>query len=136
MNYWLVKSEPGTYSWDDLIRDGSTFWDGVRNFAARNHMQAMKKGDQVLYYHSGKDKGVVGVCELIREAYPDPSTDDERFVAVDLKPLRAIDPPVSLTAIKGEPSLAQIMLVRQGRLSVMPLEKAEFDTILALSQKS
>jgi predicted RNA-binding protein with PUA-like domain len=127
-----VKSEPFKYSWDDLVEDGSTFWDGVRNHAARNHLAAMKKGDLVLYYHSNEGKEVVGVAKVTREVYPDPTTEDERWVVVDLAPVKPLREPVGLAAIKAEPSLRDIPLVRQVRLSVMPLTKRAFDRILAL----
>jgi len=118
---WLVKSEPGTYSWDDLVRDGSTRWDGVRNPLARNHLAAMKKGDSVLFYHSGDARAVVGLARVTREAYPDPSADDPRWLAVDLAPVRPLKTPVTLAAIKADPRLADLPLVRQSRLSVMPI---------------
>jgi predicted RNA-binding protein with PUA-like domain len=134
MNYWLVKSEPSVYSFDQLVKDGSTVWEGVRNYAARLHLNGMKKGDQVLFYHSGEGLSVVGVATVSKEAYPDPSTDDERWVAVDLKPLKALKKPVTLDAIKAEKKLKDIGLVRIGRLSVMPLKKEEFDLILKMGQ--
>ena len=132
--YWLVKSDPDAYSWDDLVRDGSTYWDGVRNYQARNYLAAMHKGDLVLYYHSGADKQVVGVTRVTGEAYPDPSTKDERWVVVDLEPVRAFTQPVSLAEIKAEPSLAKLALIRQSRLSVMPVERKEFERILRLGK--
>lgn len=131
-SHWLVKSEPFKYAWDDLVRDGSTFWDGVRNHAARNHLAAMKKGDLVLYYHSNEGKEVVGVARVTREHYPDPTADDPRWVVVDLAPVKALASPVPLAAIKADPKLADIPLVRQARLSVMPIPKAAFDRILKL----
>ena len=127
---WLVKSEPLTYSWDDLVRDGSTCWDGVRNFAARNHLEAMRKGDLVLYYHSGQGKEVVGVARVSRESYPDPTSSDERWRVVDLEALVPLRQPVSLASIKADAKLRHIPLVRQSRLSVMPIEKPAFDRIL------
>jgi len=131
---WLVKSEPFKYSWDDLVRDGSTYWDGVRNAAARNNLASMRKGDLVLYYHSNEGKEVVGVARVKREAYPDPTTDDERWVVVDLEPLQPLTRPVSLSDVKAEPGLREIALVRQSRLSVMPIEKKAFDRILAMGK--
>ena len=131
--FWLVKSEPNKYGWDEFVRDGSTCWDGVRNAQARNHLAGMRKGDLVLYYHSNEGKEVVGVAKVTREAYPDPTTDDERWVVVDLKPVRALAEPVTLQDIKGDPALRDMALVRQSRLSVMPVEKKAFDRILERS---
>ncbi len=116
---WLVKSEPYKYSWDDFVRDRSTCWDGVRNYAARNHLQNMRAGDLVLFYHSGEGREIVGVARVTREAYPDPTTDDERWVAVDLEPVAPLERPVGLDEIRRDPALADIPLVRQPRLSVM-----------------
>lgn len=135
MNYWLVKSEPFKYSWDDLVRDGWTYWDGVRNYQARNNLRAMDVGDRVLYYHSNKGLEVVGVAEVIREHYQDPTTDDERWVVVDLKPVEPLKRPVSLKDIKRERGLSEIGLIKQGRLSVMPLRKAEFDLIVDMGMR-
>ena len=132
--FWLVKSEPGSYSWDDFEADGATYWDGVRNHQARNNLQGMKKGDLVLFYHSLKDPGVVGIARVTRTAYPDPTTDDSRWVVVDIEPVRKLTSPVSLKAIKCEPRLQEMALVRQSRLSVMPVDKAEFERILALGK--
>ncbi len=129
-SYWLVKSEPYKYSWDDLVKDGSTYWDGVRNTQARNNLAAMKKGDRVLYYHSNEGKEVVGVAVVTVEAYPDPTTDDERWVVVDLAPVKPLKAPVSLTDIKADPKLEHIPLVVQSRLSVMPVDKPAFDRIV------
>ena len=130
--HWLVKSEPFQYGWEEFVRDGSTYWDGVRNAQARNYLQAMKKGDLVLYYHSNEGKEVVGVARVTREHYPDPTTDDERWVVVDVAPLKALAQPVTLAQIKSDPRLHDIALIRQSRLSVMPLEKNAFDRILKL----
>jgi predicted RNA-binding protein with PUA-like domain len=130
--HWLVKSEPFKYSWDDLVKDGSTYWDGVRNAQARNNLQEMRVGDRVLYYHSNEGLEVVGVARVTRRAYPDPTTDDERWVVVDLAPLRALARPVSLKQIKADAALRGIPLVTQSRLSVMPIEKPAFDRIVAL----
>ena len=128
--HWLAKSEPLKYSWDDFVKDGSTYWDGVRNAQARNNLAAMKKGDLVLYYHSNEGKEVVGVAKVSREAYPDPTTDDERWVVVDLAPVKPLKHPVTLAEIKADAALAEIALVKQSRLSVMPLQKRAFDRIL------
>ena len=128
--HWLAKSEPFKYSWDDFVKDGSTYWDGVRNAQARNNLAAMKKGDLVLYYHSNEGKEVVGVAKVSREAYPDPTTDDERWVVVDLAPVKPLIHPVTLAEIKADAALAEIALVKQSRLSVMPIQKRAFDRIL------
>lgn len=133
MNHWLVKSEPFKYSWEQFNKDGRTFWDGVRNYQARNNLKAMKKGDLVLYYHSNEGKNVVGVAKVVKEFYQDPTTEDANWVVVDLVPVEALKNPVSLEQIKAEPSLVDIALVRQGRLSVMPLEATAFDKILEMS---
>ena len=132
--YWLAKSEPSAYSWQDLADDGSTYWDGVRNPQARNNLAAMKKGDFVLFYHSVVDPSVVGVARVTRTAYPDPTSDDERWVAVDLEPVAALEEPVSLASIKADEKLAGMALVRQSRLSVMPVARPEFDRILRLGK--
>ncbi|KRT14718.1 ubiquinol-cytochrome C reductase [Pedobacter ginsenosidimutans] len=132
MNHWLVKSEPFKYSWEKFNEDGRTFWDGVRNYQARNNLKAMKEGDLVLFYHSNEGKNVVGIAKVVREFYQDPTTDDANWVVVDLSPVESLKNPVSLEQIKAEPSLVDISLVRQGRLSVMPLKAAEFDKILEM----
>jgi predicted RNA-binding protein with PUA-like domain len=129
---WLVKSEPSAYAWDELVRDRRTYWDGVRNAQARNNLAAMKKGDLVLYYHSGQGKEVVGVARVAKEAYPDPTSDDPRWVVVDLVPVAPLARPVGLAEIKGDARLAKLPLVTQSRLSVMPVERAAFDRILKL----
>ena len=129
---WLVKSEPLKYAWADLVRDGSTYWDGVRNAQARNNLAAMKKGDRVLYYHSNEGREVVGVARVTKEAYPDPTSDDERWLVVDLAPLLALKRPVTLAEIKADRRLAKIPLVTQSRLSVMPIEARAFARILEL----
>lgn len=134
MNYWLAKSEPFKYSWDDFLKDGSTYWDGVRNYQARNNLKTMKVKDKVFFYHSNEGLQVVGVAEVIKEHYQDPTTDDQRWVVVDLKPVDTLKNPVTLAQIKQESSLKEISLVKQGRLSVMPLSKKEFDKILAMSE--
>lgn len=128
--HWLAKSEPFKYSWDDFVKDGSTYWDGVRNAQARNNLAAMKRGDLVLYYHSNEGKEVVGVAKVTREAYQDPTTDDTRWVVVDLVPVKPLKQPVSLADIKADPALAEIPLIKQSRLSVMPLDKRAFDRIV------
>lgn len=134
MNYWLVKSDPETYSWEDFTRDRRTFWDGVRNFQARNNLKAMQEGDLVLFYHSNLNPGIKGIAKVVRTAYPDPTADDPKWVAVDLEWYEELPHPVSLAAVKAEPRLADIALIRQSRLSVMPLTQAEFDLIVAMGQ--
>ncbi|HUH18504.1 EVE domain-containing protein [Albibacterium sp.] len=132
MNYFLVKSEPFKYSWEQFLKDKQTFWDGVRNYQARNNLKDMKKGDLVLFYHSNEGKEVVGIAQVIKEFYQDPTTSDDRWVVVDLAPLEALKQPVSLLTIKEDELLKDTALVKQSRLSVMPLKAAEFDRIIAL----
>ncbi|WP_156306174.1 EVE domain-containing protein [Sphingobacterium endophyticum] len=132
MEYFLVKSEPFKYSWEKFNKDGETFWDGVRNYQARNNLKAMKKGDLVLFYHSNEGKEVVGMAKVVKEFYQDPTTEDERWVVVDLAPVETFKHPVTLETIKADPLLQDIALVRQGRLSVMPLKQEEFDRIVEL----
>jgi len=133
MPSWLVKSEPNTYSYDDLVRDGRTVWDGVRNNAAALHLKAMSEGDEVLFYHSQDGLAVVGVARVARSAYPDASDPQGRFVAVDLVPVRALPRPVTLAQIKNEPALAGMAMVRQSRLSVSPVTDAERAVIAAMA---
>ncbi len=121
MGCWLVKSEPDKYSWEQLLKDGRTYWDGVRNYQARNNLQAMRKGDAVLFYHSNEGLAVVGIARVVKEAYPDPTTDDPDWVAVDLEPAETLKTPVSLSDMKQDKRLQNIALIKQGRLSVMPL---------------
>lgn len=128
---WLVKTEPATYAWADLVRDGATRWDGVRNALARNHLAAMHEGDVVLVYHSGDERAVVGLARVTRSAYADPSADDPRWLAVDLAPLRPLVKPVPLATVKADAKLAQLALVRQSRLSVMPIDPDAYARILA-----
>ncbi len=132
MNHWLVKQEPTDYSWDDLVADGKTDWTGVRNFKARNFLRQMEKGDKVFFYHSNVGKEVVGLAEVTKEAFPDPT--DEAWHAVELKPSKPLKKPVTLADIKANKALANIYLVRQPRFSVMPLTKEEFDEILSMSK--
>jgi len=129
-----MKSEPNKYSYDDLVKDGSTYWDGVRNFEARNNLAAMKKDDLVLYYHSVVGKEIVGVARVAKESYPDPSADDDTWVVVDVKPVVAFQKPVTLAEIKADSALKDIALVRRYRLSVVPIDKAEFQHILKLGK--
>ncbi len=136
MNYWMMKTEPGEFSFDDLVRDGSTVWDGVRNFQARNNMKAMKKGDQVLIYHSVTEKALVGIAKVSREFYPDPQDNPKGdWVVVNLEPVKPLKRKVTLAEIKATPDLAEIPLIKQSRLSVMPLEKSVFDRLIALSNQ-
>lgn len=132
MNYFLVKSEPFKYSWEQFNKDGQTFWDGVRNYQARNNMKAMKKGDLVLFYHSNEGKEVVGLAKVVKEFYQDPTTDDDKWVVVDLAPVETFQKPVTLEAIKADKMLEDVALVRQGRLSVMPLKQTEFERIVEM----
>ena len=128
----MVKQEPETYSWTDFVNDGRTDWSGVRNYQARNNLREMKNGDRVLFYHSGKDKAVVGLAEVVKGAYTDPTADDPQWVAVDLKPVKPLGAPVPLAAIRYDKRLSQLPLIRQSQLSVMPLTKDEFDVIVAM----
>lgn len=132
MNYFLVKSEPFKYSWEQFNKDGETFWDGVRNYQARNNLKAMKEDDLVLFYHSNEGKEVVGLAKVVKEYYQDPTTDDERWVVVDLAPVETFKKPVTLEVIKQDELLQDVALVKQGRLSVMPLKVEEFDRIVEL----
>src|SRR5215207_2044976 len=132
MAYWLVKSEPSAYSWDQFQKEGQTFWNGVRNYAARNHLNAMKKGDEVFFYHSNEGLDIVGIAKVAKEAYQDPTTDDDRWVAVDLKVYKKLKKPVSLETIKKDKRLANMALVRIGRLSVQPVADKEHEVIMEL----
>lgn len=132
-SYWLVKSEPSTYSYADLERDGKTVWDGVRNFTARGHLKEMKVGDSVFFYHSQDGKAVVAIAEVAREAFPDASDETGRFVAVELKPKRPLKAPVTLEAMKANPALSELKMIRQGRLSVSPVTPAEWQAILKMA---
>jgi predicted RNA-binding protein with PUA-like domain len=133
MNYWLVKSEPGTYSWMNLVKEGKTAWTGVRNFAARLNLRAMKKGDPVLFYHSGDEKHVVGVARVEKEAYPDPTAKEGDWSSVDLAAREALKNPVELASIRADKTLQNIGLLKQTRLSVVSLTRSEFERILKLS---
>lgn len=134
MSYWLVKSEPDKYSWDQFVKDKKTHWDGVRNFAARNNLRAMKKGDQVFYYHSNEGMEIVGIAQVVKEAYQDPTTDDPNWVVVDLKPVKAFKRPVSLAQIKADMRLTNMALVRLGRLSVQPVTPEEWNIVLEMGE--
>jgi predicted RNA-binding protein with PUA-like domain len=131
MKYWLVKSEPFKYSWEQFVQDGKTFWDGVRNYGARNNLKAMKRGDHVLFYHSNEGLAIVGIAEVLKEAYQDPTTIDSNWVAVDLKPIKAIRP-VTLAQVKAEPTLQDMDLVRLSRLSVGMVKEREYKKVLSM----
>ena len=134
MAYWLVKSEPGAWSWDDQVRDGVTAWTGVRNYQASNFLKAMKLGDRCFFYHSVNEKRIVGLVEVVREAYPDPTADDPRWVCHDLKAVCAVPNPVPLADIKADPRLAELPLIRQSRLSVMPIDDESWALICAMAK--
>jgi predicted RNA-binding protein with PUA-like domain len=136
LQHWLVKQEPESYPWDAFVRDGGTAWEGVRNYQARNNLRAMGVGDRVLFYASGESKSVVGIAEVARSAFPDATADEPGWVAVELKPVRALAHPVTLAQIKAEPALAKIALVRHTRLSVMPLGREEFNQIVKLGSRA
>ena len=135
MQHWLVKSEPFKYSWEKFNQDGRTFWDGVRNYQARNNLREMKEGDLVLFYHSNEGKAVVGIAKVVKEAYQDPTTEDKNWVVVDLSPVESLKNPVTLEQVKADSQLANIGLVKQGRLSVMSVKTEEFDRILELGSR-
>jgi predicted RNA-binding protein with PUA-like domain len=133
--YWLVKSEPETYSWDDLVRDKRTDWTGVRNYAARINLNTMRPGDEVLFYHSGESKSIVGVAKVTKPAFPDTTADEPGWVAVELAPVKALSTPLTLAQIKADATLKPMELVRQSRLSVSPVRPAEFTRVLKLGGK-
>ena len=133
MAHWLVKSEPASYSWEQLVKDKKTRWDGIRSYASRIHLKAMKKEDDVLFYHSNEGLAIVGIARVAKENYPDPTADDDAWVAVDLKPFKKLKIPVSLETIKKDKRLADMALVRIGRLSVQPVTEAEWSVIMQLS---
>ena len=133
MAYWLVKSEPFKYSWDQFVADKITFWDGVRNYGARNNLRAMQKGDEVLFYHSNEGVEIVGIAKVAKESYPDPTTMDEAWVVVDLKPVRKLKKPVTLAQIKEDKRLQQMDLVRLGRLSVQTVKDEEWEIVMEMA---
>ncbi len=135
MNYWLMKSEPDVFSYDDLVKKGREHWDGVRNYAARNNLRAMKKGDLAFFYHSNTDKAIVGIMEIVKEAYQDPTTKEEAWVCVDVAPKEKLSKMVSLIDVKANPKLAGMELLRLGRLSVQVVTKKEWDEVLKMSKK-
>lgn len=134
MAYWLIKSEPFKYSWQKFQEDGRTFWDGVRNYAARNNLKAMKEGDLLFWYHSNEGLEIVGIAQVAKEAYQDPTTEDPNWVVVDVKPYKTLNKPVSLASIKADPRLQQMALVRLGRLSVQPVTEEEWKIVMQLSE--
>ncbi|MGN6295321.1 MAG: EVE domain-containing protein [Ginsengibacter sp.] len=133
MNYWLVKSEPFKYSWDQLVKDKKTYWDGVRNYAARNNLRDMKKGDEVFFYHSNEGLEIIGIAMVVKEAYQDPTTDDKNWVVVDLSPVKKLKKTVGLAEIKEDPKLENMELVKNSRLSVQKVTPAEWKHILKMS---
>lgn len=133
MNYWLIKSEPFKYSWTQFEKDGVTFWDGVRNYAARNNLKAMKKGDLLFWYHSNEGLEIVGIAKLVKEFYQDPTTDQDAWVVVDVKPYKLLKKPVSLAQIKADERLQNMALVRLGRLSVQPVTQEEWDIVMEMA---
>lgn len=134
MNYWLIKSEPFKYSWDQFVKDGQTFWDGVRNYQARNNLKAMQKGDLLFWYHSNEGMEIVGIAKLLKEHYQDPTTEDQNWVVVDVKPLKKLKKPVSLAQIKATESLSKMALVRLGRLSVQPVTEDEWNIVMDMGE--
>ncbi len=134
MKFWLVKQEPSKYSWEQFVEDKGTYWDGVRNYQARNNLQAMSRGDLVLFYHSVTGKEIKGIAEVVKESYPDPTTDDDAWVVVDLKPVKPMQSPVTLDQIKANSKLKDIALIKQSRLSVMPLTAGEFKALLKMGK--
>ena len=133
MSYWLVKSEPSAYSWEDLVKERQTAWTGIRNYAARLHLRAMKKGDEILFYHSNEGTEIVGIAKVVKEHYQDPTTDDDRWPAVDIASFKKLKQPVTLDQVKKDKRLEQMALVRIGRLSVQPVTDKEWDVIMEMS---
>lgn len=132
MAYWLVKSEPSSYSWDQMVKDGRTFWSGVRNYQAAGNLKAMRTGDRAFFYHSGDDKAIVGIVEVVKEYYPDHTDESGKFGMVDVKAVAAVKTPVALAAIKAEPKLKNLQLIRHSRLSVVPIDDASWRLICAM----
>lgn len=135
MAFWLVKSEPFKYSWETFEKEKQTFWDGVRNYAARIHLNTMKKGDEVLFYHSNEGLEIVGIAKVVKEAYQDPTTDDDRWVAVDIKAVNKIKKPVTLAQMKADKRLAEMALIRISRLSVSPVTEKEWKVVMELAEE-
>ena len=134
MNYWLIKSEPSTYSWQQFLKDKKTYWDGVRNYAARNYLREMKKGDEVFFYHSNEGMEIVGIAMVVKESYQDPTTDNKNWVVVDLSPVRTLKKPVTLAEIKADSKFENMELVRNSRLSVQKVTHDEWKLILKMSE--
>ena len=134
MSHWLIKSEPTKYSWDQFVADKKTFWDGVRNYQARNNLKAMKKGDEVFFYHSNEGLEIVGIAKVVKEAYQDPTTEDANWVVVDFKPVKKLKKPVTLATIKSDLRLEKIALIKLSRLSVCPITDEEWEIILELGE--
>lgn len=134
MNYWLVKSDSETYPWEQFVKDKKTSWDGVRNFQARNNLKLMKKNDKILFYHSVSQPCIVGIAKVVKEFYPDPTAPDQSWVAVDIEPMESLKKPVSLGQIKSELQLQDIALIKQSRLSVMPINPKEYEIIVKMSK--
>jgi predicted RNA-binding protein with PUA-like domain len=134
--YWLIKSEPSAYSWEQFQKDGKTVWSGIRNYAARLHLRSMKKGDEIFFYHSNEGLDIVGIATVVKEAYQDPTTDDDRWLAVDVKPVRKMKKPVTLDQIKKDKRLQDMALIRISRLSVQPVKDEEWKAIMELSEKT
>ena len=132
---WLIKSEPSVYSWDQFVKDGKTFWNGVRNYAARNNMRSMKKGDLCFYYHSNEGMEIVGIAKVVKEAYQDSTTDDPKWCMVEVAPYKRLKNPVSLATIKEEPRLAEMALVKNSRLSVQPVTDEEWEVVMELGKR-
>jgi len=135
MNYWLIKSEPFKYSWDQFVKDKETFWDGVRNYQARNNLRAMKKGDLAFWYHSNEGMEIVGVAKVVKESYQDPTTEDPAWLVVNFKPVKKLKNPVSLATVKADKRLSSMALIKNSRLSVQPVTLEEFDIIMDLSEQ-
>ncbi len=133
-SFWIIKQEPSQYNWKQFEKDRETYWDGVRNYQARNNLKKMKKGDNLLFYHSVVGKEIVGIAEVTRESYPDPTTDDDRWVVIDLNPIKPFKVPVTLEEIKAHKELSEIALIKQARLSVMPITKKEFQILLKMGK--
>ncbi len=133
MAYWLIKSEPFKYSWDQFVKDGSTFWDGVRNYAARNNLRSMKKGDLAFFYHSNEGLAIVGIAKVVKEAYQDPTTKETAWLAVDFKPFKKLKTPVTLAEIKANPALVNMALIRLSRLSVQPVLDSEWTLVMDMA---
>jgi predicted RNA-binding protein with PUA-like domain len=134
MNYWLLKSEPFKYPWEQMVKDKKTFWDGVRNYQARNNLKAMEKGDLAFFYHSNEGLEIVGICKIVKTHYQDPTTEETAWVVVDVSPVKALNKPVSLATIKATKSLDQFALIKQSRLSVCPVTETEWFTLLEMAE--